>query len=56
MLLRMFCLHRRVEREPMWDGNEYRELFFGIRVSVEREPMWDGNGLYSQGRTVNATG
>ena len=35
--------HHRVEREPMWDGNNNEsERRMPVRL-VEREPMWDGN-------------
>ncbi len=33
----------KVEREPMWDGNEEDSERFVKELFVEREPMWDGN-------------
>ena len=34
---------RLVEREPMWDGNTYKNSPRSCFLIVEREPMWDGN-------------
>ena len=33
----------KVEREPMWDGNQVQINSKAALRMVEREPMWDGN-------------
>jgi len=43
-LWNVFVGVKRVEREPMWDGNGVKADLYAALHSVEREPMWDGNG------------